>query len=181
MRSSTERSMPTSFGNHSSRSSFEVSSMKSVAASGPSRGWRVVDVELGLDGLVGEHALGPRHLLDLEADRVAVLEHEGDERADTDPELRLCGRPCPRATERRPAIVVDGELHASHSRADPLMSASSVRFARCSRSGRRAMSWIGCTGCFPVSCTMLVFASAQSPATTSARLGSRRPSRAWIS
>ena len=37
---------------------------------------RVVHVELGLDALVGVDALGARHLLHLEPDRVAVLEHE---------------------------------------------------------------------------------------------------------
>ena len=66
--------------------------MNSVADSVPGLGdQRVVDVELGLDGLVGDQLLGPGHLLDLEADRVAVLEHEGDDGPDADPPALLQG------------------------------------------------------------------------------------------
>ena len=41
--------------------------------------------QLGLDGLVADELLGPGHLLDLEPDRVAVLEQQRDHRPDVDP------------------------------------------------------------------------------------------------
>ena len=60
--------------------------MNSVADRWPGSGdERVVGVELALDGLVGQHALGPGHLLDLEADGVTVFEHECHHRSDRDP------------------------------------------------------------------------------------------------
>src|SRR5688572_969384 len=45
---------------------------------------RVVRVELTLDRLVRDQLLDPRHLLDLEADGVSVLEHEGHDVAEVD-------------------------------------------------------------------------------------------------
>jgi len=44
----------------------------------------VVDVELSLDALVGQDPLSSCHLLDLEADRVDGLEHEGHHRPERD-------------------------------------------------------------------------------------------------
>ncbi len=44
----------------------------------------VVGGDLAGDGVVGEHALGARHLLHLEAHGVGVLEHDGDEVAERD-------------------------------------------------------------------------------------------------
>ena len=79
-RSPTQRSMPTSLGSHSSSSALVVSSTNNVAVSWFASGISgVVDVELGLDRLVGQHPFDPRHLLDLEAHGLAVLEHKRDE------------------------------------------------------------------------------------------------------
>ena len=79
-----ERSMPTSFGSHSRICSSQVSSRNIVAVQLARLGdHRVVGVEFDLDVLVGDELLDPGHLLDLEADRVAVLEQERDDRAET--------------------------------------------------------------------------------------------------
>ena len=45
----------------------------------------IVDVQLLLDSLVSHEPLGTHHLLDLGADRLPVLEDEGDHRSDLDP------------------------------------------------------------------------------------------------
>ena len=60
--------------------------MNSVPDSSPGFGDElVVGLDLVGDGLVGEHALGPRHLLHLEAHGVGVLEHDGDDVTERDP------------------------------------------------------------------------------------------------
>ena len=64
--------------------------MNMVAESSPGSGMqRVVDVELLLDLLVGDHLLGPGHLLDLGAHGLAVLEDERHDGAHRHPAAAL--------------------------------------------------------------------------------------------
>ncbi len=92
MRSSHDRSTPTRRGSQVRSSSSVVSSRKSVADSSPGRRQQpVVDVQLVLDLLVGDHLLGPGHLLHLEPHGQPVLEGQGDHRPDADPPELLHG------------------------------------------------------------------------------------------
>src|SRR5207248_3783713 len=136
--------------------------------------------QLGLDLRVGVEPLDTCHLLDLESDRVAVLEHEGHVRADPHPAppfqrdhslaevlaLALVG----------PHVgnVGEGEFAAGHGepsreRAVAAAFVSRIRIAMGSSAMpyARATIWIGCSGTRPVSNMMPPLANEQSPATTS--------------